>query len=83
MTPHILHLAGDLIDIFHETYRHVDSSQHTDIEQVLLQHVEKIIPPAMRALVHLFLEMPRNFASFKHHGLSSKKVQSTTVDFSL
>jgi hypothetical protein len=32
MTPRILHLAGDWIDIFHKTYCRVDSSQHTDLE---------------------------------------------------
>ena len=32
-TLRILHLAGDWIDIFHETYCRVDSCQHTDLEK--------------------------------------------------
>ena len=30
----VLHLAGDWVDIFHETYRRVDSSQHIDLKPV-------------------------------------------------
>ena len=37
MTPCILHLVEDWIDIFHLTYCRVDSSQRIDLELVLLQ----------------------------------------------
>ena len=37
MTPRILHLAGDWIDNFHETYCRVDSSQRADLELVSLR----------------------------------------------
>ena len=67
MTLRILHLVGDWIDIFHKTYCCIDSSQHTDLEPVLLQRGEirlhgsvvnmlKKIPLAMRASVHLLSE---------------------------
>ena len=59
MTPRISHLVGDWIDIFHETYGRVDSSQLLTSnrfcwgEGPCSQHVEKSISPAVRASVRL------------------------------
>jgi hypothetical protein len=64
MMPRILDWVEDWIDIFHETYCLVDSSQCTDLELVswrggIRLHgnvpnlLGKKIPPAFRASVHL------------------------------
>ena len=37
MTPRISHLAGDWIDMFHETYCRVDISSRTDLKPVSLR----------------------------------------------
>ena len=37
MTPHILHMVADWIEISHETYCRIDNSQRTDLKPDSLQ----------------------------------------------